>query len=379
MDNIENLKEISVIKPWNFSENPIKVNSIKYNNDYSLLTLGTSKGYRIFSTSNLTLCNKETEINNNFGDIMIAMVYYNSSLVFLLPSKNNETYSNNELIMFDDYFQIKLASFKDKNEEIKNFFLSKNVIFIITLNKIIVIELFTFKIIEIIEKINFINKLISFNCFDYLCYTFFQNKKTVYIEKYENENYKIVSKINKVIKPSFNFIQIIQISPSGDFIGIVSIFGNKIHIYYTQSGKLKECIYIGPTIQTIEKMFFSEIKPNYLFLLKNFDKFYIYKIGKIEAENTKCICDKYDDNKIINGEINQGEQSKNNIRKFPNNKDIKELHAYSLYEGRLLFADFDRNKHKDLIFINHEGKYTRYHLNKKKSGKISPIVSVQWM
>ena len=378
MNKSENLKEIS-IKPWNSSENPIKVNSIKYNHDYSLLTLGTSKGYRIFLTSNLTLCSEETEINNNFGDIMIAMVYYNSSLVFLLPSKNNETYSNKELIIFDDYYQIKLASFKDKNEEIKNFFLSKNTIFIITLNNIIVIELLTFKIIEIIEQINFINKLISFNCFDYLCYTYFQNKKTVYIKKYENENYTIVSKKNKIIKPSFNFIQIIQISPSGDLIGIISIFGNKIHIYYTETGKLKECIYIGQTIQTIEKMLFSEIKPNYLFLLRNFDKFYIYKIGKIEDENPKCICDKYDDNKIINGEINQEDRAVSIIRKSSKDNNIKELHAYSIYEGRLLFADFDRNKHKDLIFINYEGQYTRYHFNKKKTGKISPTVSVQWM
>ena len=60
-------KEVSTLKPWNNPEDPIKVNTIRYNNDYSLLTLGTSKGYRVFLTSNLKLCSEESEINNNFG------------------------------------------------------------------------------------------------------------------------------------------------------------------------------------------------------------------------------------------------------------------------------------------------------------------------
>ena len=42
------------------------------------------------------------------------------------------------------------------------------------------------------------------------------------------------------------------------------------------------------------------------------------------------------------------------------------------------FADFDRNTHKDLIFINIKGKLFKYHFNKKRNGKISPILSVQW-
>ena len=34
---------------------------------------------------------------------MIAMNYYNSSLLFLLPNKKNKNYSDKELIVFDDY------------------------------------------------------------------------------------------------------------------------------------------------------------------------------------------------------------------------------------------------------------------------------------
>ena len=201
-------KEVSTLKPWNNPEDPIKVNTIRYNNDYSLLTLGTSKGYRVFLTSNLKLCSEESEINNNLGDIMIAMVYYQSTMVFLLPSLYNEKYSKKELIIFDDFYQNKLASYKDKNEEIINFFLSKNILFIITIAKIIVIELFSFKTIDIIEKTNFNKKLLSFNFFDYISYTYSDDKLNLYIKYYQNENYKIITKKQKIIKPDFGFFQI---------------------------------------------------------------------------------------------------------------------------------------------------------------------------
>ena len=383
MNDNEFLKETSTLKPWNSSENPIKVNSIRYNQDFSLLTLGTSKGYRIFLTSDFELCNEETDANNNFGDISIAMVYYKSSFVFLLPSRNNKKYSKKQLIIFDDFYQTKLASFEDKHEEIINFFLSKNVLFIITVNKIIVVEIFTFKIIEIIEKANTNKKLIAFNNYDFICYINFQYKKTIYIKKYENINYKLISKKTKLLNSSFEFLQIIQISPMGDLIGVISVFGNKIHIYYTQTGKLKECIYMGPTIHTIEKMFFSEKKPNYLFILKNDDRFQIYKIAKLN-ENPKCICDKYDEKNIINKEvINEEEEPKTGIigffRKSFKNKDIKEIHCFCEDKGVLLFADFDRNKHKDIIIIKSDGKLIKYHFNKKRTGKISRSLTIQWM
>ena len=382
MNDNEFLNEASRLKPWNSTENPIKVNSIRYNHDFSLLTLGTSKGYRIFLTSNLALCNEESEINNNFGDIMLAMVYYKSSFVFLLPSKNNDKYSNKELIIFDDFYQTKLASFKDKQEEIINFFLSKTVLFFFFNNKITIIELFSFKTIEIIEQPNTNHKLIAFNFYDCICYTCLQNKKIVYIKKFENMNYKVFSKKNKIINSSFDFLQVIQISPMGDLIGLVSVYGNKIHIYYTKTGQLKECIYVGPTIQTIEKMFFSEKKPNYLFILKNNFKFYVYKIGN-KNEIPKCICNKYDEKNILIGDIKNLEEPKAGfigfLRRSFSNKDVKEVHCFSEYEGYLLFIDFDRNKHKDIILINSDGQLIKYHFAKKKSAKILPYFKIKWM
>ena len=377
-NNTEN--NLSNLHPWNSSDYPVEVNSIRYNQDFSLLVLGTSKGYRIFLTSNLKKAHEETEEVKNLGDISIAMAYYKSSLVFCLPSKYNQNFTNNEIIIFDDFYQLKLASIKDKSEEISDFFVSKNVLFLITLSKIVVVELKTFQIVDIIRNINSTNKFLSFNFVDFMAYTLLKDKKTIFVKYYQNDQHKIISSINKEIPSNFEFFQTLQLSPYGDAVGAVSIFGNKIHIYSTQDGKLKDCIFLGPTVQTIEKIFFSEIKPNYLFVLKNNNKFYIYKLSKLKLDNPHCVCSKYDD-RYISASSNQQEKSTGIFgffRKSSKNKDIKDPHAYSEFEGEIKFIDFDRNKHKDIIFINQKGEYIKYHFNKKSSGNIHPIFKIQW-
>ena len=128
--------DLTRLKPWNSKDYPIKVNSIRYNHDYSLLTLGTSKGYKIFFTSSFLSAREDTDEIQNLGDLSIAMVYFKWHFVFCLPSRYNKPYVSKELIIFDDQNQTKFASFKDKSEEIINFFLSRNIILIITLSKV---------------------------------------------------------------------------------------------------------------------------------------------------------------------------------------------------------------------------------------------------
>lgn len=378
-DNNEQENEIDFTKlqPWNNKDYPVAVNSIRYNQDFTLLTLGTSKGYKIFFASNLKPANDPTEAVTNLGDINIAMTYYKSSLVFLLPSRNNSNYSNNEIIVFDDFYQDKFATFKDKSEEILNFFVSKNTLFLITLSKIIVLEILSFKIIEIINNINSINQLLSYNYFDFIAYTELKDKQKIFIKYYHHQNQRIVSLNKKIVNSSFDYMQTIQLSPSGQLIAVVSIFGNKIHIYYTQTGKLKECIFLSPFILTIERVLFSK-KENYILTLKNENKFHIYKIGKKQNDNPKCVCNKYNDKNITmeNKEENTGIFGF--FRKSSRNKDIKDAHAFSEFVGNLSFIDFDGQQNKDLILINKQGQFYKYHFKKKPCGRITPTFSFQW-
>ena len=283
--------DLSKIVPWNSKANPVKINTIRYNQDFSLLILGTSQGYKIFSANNFKLLEEENNLKNKFGDIHIADLYYSSKLVFMLPSMFNKEYQNNELIIFDDYFQKKIGSIKLKEEKINNFFIVKDIIFIITLKNIIVLELYSLKVIEIIDDIAYNDKIISTNPFNYLAYSKNSDRKSIFVDYYKSENNKIIARKRKKISTNFDFIQAIQFSPSGDKIVVVSIFGNKVHIYDTFSGTLKNCFFLGPKIQTIEKIFFSEKKPNYLLFIQNDKLFNIYKLGKIKEKEQiqKCI------------------------------------------------------------------------------------------
>jgi hypothetical protein len=368
------------LSPWNSRDYPVQVNSIRYNQDFSLLTLGTSKGYKLFLTSNLRPAHDDTEAVNNLGDILIAMVYYKSSLVFLLPSRYNTTFSNNELIIFDDFYQKKIASFKDKSEELLNFFLSKNIVLMITLSKVIVVELYTFKIVDIIDNVNTMNKLLSYNFYDFVAFVKLKEKKKVFVRYYQNEKHKIKSLIKKKISSNFEFMQVLTLSSCGKFLCIVSIFGNKIHIYNTQNETLKFCIYLGPTIQVIEKVLFSEKKSKYFFILKNENKFNIYKLPIDDSNIKGCVCNKYDDSNISTEKKNEGFGGFfGYFKKFSKNKDIWESHASGELPGEIDFIDFDRNKNRDIIYINKKGEYIKYNFNKTPSGNILPHIKVQWM
>ena len=377
-NNSEEIIDFTKIEPWNNRDCPLTINSIRCNQDFSLLTLGTSKGYRIFLTSTLRQAHESTDEVNKLGDISIAMSYYKSSLVFILPSRYNQDYTNKEIIVFDDFYQTKFASFKEKSDEILNFFVSKNVVFVITLSNIIILEILTFKIVDIINNINSMNQLLSFNNFDHIAYTELRDKKKVFIKQFYNENNKIISQRKLSIMFNFDFLQTFQLSRSGHILAVVSIYGNKIHLYYTQNGELKDCLLVSQYMQTITKVLFSE-KSNYFFMLKNDNKFNIYKIGKEKSNKAKCLCDKYDDSKV-----KPQDKEENNsgffgyFRKYSKNKDLKDAHAYSEYEGNLSFVDFDKNQNKDLILINENGLFIKYHFKKKYSGNISPILKLQW-
>ena len=139
--NDNNNINLDKIVPWNSQEFPVKINNIRYNQDNSLFSLATSRGYKIFSTKNLMKVHEETETVRELGDLNIVMTYYSSSLVFFTPTENNENFSTKELILFDDFGQNKMSSFKSKKEKISNFFVAKSAIFIKFRNRIINIRI----------------------------------------------------------------------------------------------------------------------------------------------------------------------------------------------------------------------------------------------
>ena len=376
--------EVSKIEPWNSREYPVTVNSIRYNQDYSLFTLGTSKGYRIFMTNNFKSASLETETIRNLGDLNIVMTYFRTPLVFFLANKNNPIFSRNELIVYDDLHQKKIASFKMKKVPINNFFVSKNVIFIMTLNQIFVLEIMSFKIIDIIENVYLNNKLLTYNFNDYISYIRFKNKKKIITNIYSNENHQINNIQQKSLIYPFSFVQLIQISSKGAILALVSLYGNKIHLYNVNNSKLKECIYLGNSKIKIERLCFSKIKENYILIMLNTQKFYIYKTQKKFGDCSKCICSKYDDKDLDANNSNLEEEEDDGgffgfFRKFTKNLDIKDIHAFSKYMSNPLIVDFDFARNREVTIINKKGHVEKFKFKKDKEGKIAPFISLEWI
>ena len=399
--------DIKNIVPWNSKEFPVKINSIRYNQDNTLFTLATSRGYKIFSTKNLLQVQEETNTVRDFGDLNIVMTYYSSSLVFFNFTENNDKFTTKELILYDDFSEKILSSFKSKKEDIKNFYVGKYSLFIVLETQMLILELITFKIINIISNIYSDSKLCSFNQYGFAAFTKINEKYNVYIKVLNMDKSKIISIRNRCLKPNFEYIQSLQLSPSGQFLALSSMFGNKIHIYYVENLILKECFYMGNEINDIKKMSFPGFGEEFLIVQVNRKKFKIYKFSNIIEGQYKCYCYKYKNENMIKEVIKKKENeagwfnyikntyfgfnfnSKINIDKKEINYDIIAIEVNS----GILFLDFvendifnknNINKEKEVVIINEKGFYYKFRLIIDKNSYYNDMEfnlkeSVQWI
>ena len=374
--------DYSKISPWNTGEFPVKVNNIRFNQDNTLLTLATSRGYKIFSAKTLRKVQEETELVRDLGDLKIVMTYYETSIVFFTGKKNNKKITQKELIIFNDFTQKQIGKFESKEENIINFYVSKNAIFIALENNLVILELISLKIINIIENVEINNKLVSFNINNNIAYILQNHPKKIYINKYSFKN-NILSGIEKKnINCSFDWVQFIKLSQSGNFISIVSILGNKIHIYKTSNCSLIKCILIGLRIYNIENMSFisNKQKENYFFVNLNNNTIKIYRLKNIEKNY--CVCDKYLDDDILTNKIK--DDNSNNFFSnyiFPiKNTDIAESHLNINSNNNIIFSEFFVNLFiKSLVIIDNKGFYYIYFFDKEKTSTPIYYAECKWI
>jgi hypothetical protein len=403
----QNNNDLINLKPWNSNEFPVKINNIKYNQDNSLFTLATSKGYKIFSTKNLRQVHEETEKVRELGDLESVQTYYSTSLVFILPTKNNEKYTKNELILFDDYSQKITFKFKSKKETINFFYVGKYAICIALQNQMIILELITLKIVYIISNIYIDEKLCSFNTYGFIAYTQKNEKYNVYIKILNTKNNKIISIRNKILKPNFEYLQALQLSPSGQFVALCSLFGNKVHIYYVENLILKECLYLGDEINDIHKISFASKGEYFLLVQLNQKKMKLYELSNIIEGQFKCKCYNYKNEEMIKEVIKKKEDEhgwfnyfKNMLYLGYNNQPVEEkiidTGFVCVSSGEdILFTDFVENEFiynkkdldvKEVVIINGKGHYYKYLFNNERNklddninNNFELMESVQWV
>ena len=383
----QNLGSNSLI-PWNSEDFPVKINSIRYNQDNTLFTLATSRGYKIFSTKNLKQVYEETEKIRDLDDLEIVMTYYSTSLVFFIPTKNNKNFNKKELILFDDFGQKIVFRFKSKKEDINFFYVGKFAICIALETQLIIIELLTLKIVYIISNIFCDEKLCSFNSYGFIAFTKKNEKYNAYIKILNVKDNKIISLRNKILKPNFEYLQSLHISPSGQFIALSSLFGNKIHIYYIENLILKECLYLGDEINTIEKISFAAKGEFFLLIQLNKKILKLFQLSNIIEGQFRCKCYKYKNDEMIKEVIQKKEKENSWINYFKNivytgfsNNIVEEkeidlaLVKVEVQQG-ILFTDFAENEYlgkdtnlrnKEIVIINGKGFYYKYLFNNEQN------------
>ena len=374
--------DYSKISPWNTGEFPVKVNNIRFNQDNTLLTLATSRGYKIFSAKTLRKVQEETELVRDLGDLKIVMTYYETSIVFFTGKKNNKKITQKELIIFNDFTQKQIGKFESKEENIINFYVSKNAIFIALENNLVILELISLKIINIIENVEINNKLVSFNINNNIAYLLQNHPKKIFINKYSFKNKNVSGIEKKNINCAFDWIQYIKLSQSGNFISIVSILGNKIHIYKTSNCSLIKCILIGLRIYNIENVSFisNKQKENYFFVNLNNSTIRIYRLKNIEKNY--CVCDKYLDDDILTNKIkddNSNSFFSNYL--FPiKNTDIAESHLNINSNNNIIFSEFFVNLFiKSFVIIDNKGFYYIYFFDKEKTSTPIYYAECKWI
>ena len=406
-DSHENNKDLINIKPWNSKEFPVTINNIRYNQDNTLFSLATSRGYKIFSTNNLKQVHEETEKVRELGDLESVQTYYSSSLVFILPTKNNENYTKRELILFDDYFQKIIFKFQSKKENINFFYVGKYAICIALQTQMVIIELITLKIVYIITNIFSDEKLCSFNTYGFIAYTQKDEKYNVYLKILNIQSNKIVSIRNQILKPNFEYLQTMKLSPSGQFIALCSLFGNKIHIYYVENLILKECLYLGDEIYNIQKISFAARGEYFLLIQLNKKRMKLFELSNIIEGQFKCKCYNYKNEEMIKEVIKKKENEngwfnyfKNMIYLSYNNQPVEERKIDSGFvcvqsNEDIIFTDFVESEFiynkkdldiKEIVIINGKGHYYKYLFNNERkklddniNNNFELIDSVQWV
>ncbi len=276
----------------------VQINNIRYNQDNTLITLATSWGFRIISSKTFQLTHVITKEITTLGFLSLASVFFSSRLILFVGDNLNGKYKRNKLIVYDIEFN-KVISFitLQENYYIIDFYITKNLLFIILSTQILVFDFLKFQIIQSIGNINIGYKLFSCNHNDVIAYTIFKNNKHyIIIKNYNLKNNQVISAENRSLLIPFEKIQAIQLSKSAQYIIVFSYLGNKIHIYYSDNGALKECIFIGEHIFSIENIEIYPHKEDSFFFLAN-DKMLLFYL--IDVEDLPCVCEPYKDEIIL--------------------------------------------------------------------------------
>ena len=354
----------------------LKIISMNYNQNNTLLVLSTNYGYRIFDVLNdFQLISTVDESQKELGPLKKAKILYKSSLIGFIGEKENERFKENTFYFYSDEYK-KILSKITFSQNIKDFYISSSLLFICFLTNIYVFELHSMRYIHNIQHCLYNEKLISI-VEDPLEETedeeYLTNNKVItigYVTSYQNEiriQRYIINKnipnfvVKDTVKSDFNecpeMIKLIK----GLKIIVVSKNGNRLHIYDYVNNSLLYCLYLGNDNYNINDINLG-IKNKFLMFYYKVYQIDIIKMDK-ELKKVKCNCSD-SNNKFLYKRLKTFD--------FNNKSRINNVYSSGtiINKGKYLeyLCQFDPKK-KDIINVfNNGGFLTVYQFDRKQEG-----------
>ena len=366
----ENIEEDSWVQLPN-----LKILSMDYNQNNSLLVLSTNYGYRIFDVlNNFKLISTVDKEQKELGPLKKTKILYKSSLIGFVGARENKRFKENTFYFYSDDYQ-KILSKISFNQNIKDFYISSSLLFICFVANIYVFELHSMRYIHCIPHCLFKEKLFSLieDPLDEGEDEEFKNNNKVitvgYVSSYQNDikiqRYIINKNIpNYVVKDGL----VSDFDDSPDMIKLFKGFkmmvlsksGNKLHIYDYVNNSLLYCHNLGNGSLNIKDISFG-LKNKFMMIHYNLYQFDLIKLKK-GTEGTKCTCGK--GNKMY---------KRLKTYNFGFRKDkVENAYCYGNIEKGRGANDFSIHfdpKQKEIInIVDNNGYLTVYQFDRKEKG-----------
>jgi len=356
----------------------LKILSLNFNQNNTLLVVGTNYGYRIFDVvNNFQLISDVDKSQKDLGPLKLVKILYKSSLVGFVGAKENERFKENTFYFYSDEYKKILSKISFK-QNIKNFYISSSLLFICFISNVYVFELYSMRFIHNIQHCMFNEKIFSIvedpleegddeefsitNKVISLAYvSTYQNiiKIQRYIIKKNIPTYVFKDELMSDFEQEPSLIKLIK----GLKIIVLSRYGNQLHIYDYVNNSLLYCIYLGhDNINMIDISL--GIKNKFLMLYHDTQKIDIIKMNK-DSSNAKCTCSKAVGNKFSFKRLKTYDfsGSKGKVQNVFSSVNI----SYKKGVGNFC-CEFDPKEKNIINVISDNGYLTVYQFDRKQIG-----------
>lgn len=130
------------------------INGMFLNENNTLISLATNKGYKIFEAYNFRQVSEEDEIIELIGELKIVLNLYESNIVIFVGTEENLNFPSSQVVVWDDIKRKKIGIVMLK-ETIYSVKIHKEAIYVQIFNKILVFDL---------KNLQYLFTLIDVNC-----------------------------------------------------------------------------------------------------------------------------------------------------------------------------------------------------------------------